>query len=54
MGLFDCCKDCKDRYVGCHAVCEKYIEAKVKRNEFNKKVKKMYEIDRITHRKEGT
>lgn len=22
-GVF-CCKDCKDRYVGCHSECEKY------------------------------
>lgn len=35
-----CCKDCKDRYVGCHSNCEeykkqkeKYEEEKLKRNE---------------------
>ena len=22
------CKDCKDRYLGCHSKCEKYIEYK--------------------------
>lgn len=21
----DCCKDCPEREVGCHAVCEKYL-----------------------------
>lgn len=23
-----CCKDCTNRVVGCHATCEKYIQAK--------------------------
>lgn len=24
-----CCKDCKDRYLGCHDKCEKYIKQKL-------------------------
>lgn len=23
-----CCKDCTERYVGCHSKCEKYLEEK--------------------------
>lgn len=23
-----CCKDCKERYIGCHSKCEKYITEK--------------------------
>jgi hypothetical protein len=30
MGLGTCCKDCTDRHLGCHSVCEKYIAAKAK------------------------
>lgn len=26
VGIY--CKDCKDRYVGCHSSCEKYMAAK--------------------------
>lgn len=25
------CKDCKNRYLGCHSECEKYIEYKEKK-----------------------
>lgn len=26
-GISGCCKDCPDRYPGCHDHCEKYIKA---------------------------
>lgn len=26
MGTIKCCKLCPDRYVGCHAECERYIQ----------------------------
>lgn len=29
------CKDCPDRVLGCHAICEKYIIFKEKLNEYN-------------------
>ena len=29
------CMDCKDRYRGCHAKCEKYIEARKKKDKEN-------------------
>lgn len=28
------CRDCEERYVGCHSTCEKYIEAKKKHDDF--------------------
>lgn len=28
MSAVKCCKDCTDRYVGCHSVCEKYLSEK--------------------------
>ena len=30
------CKDCTDRYVGCHADCEKYLAWKAEWNEYKK------------------
>lgn len=40
MGAIWCCKDCKDRHVGCHSVCEKYKEQKEKAKEIDDKAKK--------------
>lgn len=34
------CKDCKDRYIGCHSTCEKYINAKKEYDELQEKIKK--------------
>ena len=34
------CKDCKDRHVGCHSTCEKYINAKKEYDELQEKIKK--------------
>lgn len=33
------CKDCQDRYIGCHSNCEKYKEWKAKKNEEKEKIK---------------
>lgn len=35
-----CCKDCPDRYPGCHSECQKYKEQKRKQDEINEKIKK--------------
>lgn len=32
------CKDCEDKYIGCHADCEKYIEYTKRQKELKKKV----------------
>lgn len=32
-----CCKECTDRYIGCHGKCEKYIEEKKRYLEQKKK-----------------
>ena len=37
------CKDCKDRYLGCHSKCEKYIDSK-------KKLDKLREKERMEKR----
>lgn len=34
------CKNCKDRHVGCHSTCEKYINAKKEYDELQEKIKK--------------
>lgn len=28
------CKDCPDRFVGCHSTCDKYIEFRKQRDEY--------------------
>lgn len=28
---FLCCKDCRDRHIGCHADCSRYLQAKEER-----------------------
>lgn len=33
------CKDCKERYVGCHSHCEKYLEFRKQLDEYNQKEK---------------
>jgi hypothetical protein len=33
------CLDCKDRYVGCHVKCEKYIEFRKSLDDHNRIVK---------------
>ena len=35
-----CCKDCEDRTVGCHSVCETYI---LEKSDYDAKVKAEYE-----------
>lgn len=41
------CRDCTDRYVGCHSECEKYISARQNRTEVRKTVIKAYMDERI-------
>lgn len=35
---FSCCKDCEERYVGCHSKCEKYIKQTEEWKDIKKKV----------------
>lgn len=37
------CKDCIDRFVGCHSMCEYYIERSKKREE--ERTKRLYAFD---------
>lgn len=34
---FSCCRYCKERHVGCHATCEKYLEARGRLQDVNEK-----------------
>lgn len=38
MMISDPCYECKDRAIGCHSKCEKYIEWAEKRKEVSKKI----------------
>lgn len=37
--LQNTCKGCEERHVGCHATCDKYIEATERRNEEYQKMR---------------
>ena len=51
---FDCpCKDCKSRYETCHAVCARYAEWKLRRDEECEKAKKDRYYNYITNRRRG-
>ena len=41
------CKDCKDRHIGCHSKCEKYLEYKkeVQKAKHREKIDKKIEDD---------
>lgn len=39
----NCCKDCEDREVGCHAVCEKYLSEKAEVEKENERRRKQIE-----------
>lgn len=41
----NCCKDCQERTVGCHAVCQKYIGAKEQQDADRERIKQEREID---------
>lgn len=40
--MIHCCKDCKDREIGCHGRCERYIEEKRIVDEQNEKIRAGY------------
>ena len=48
------CKDCPERYLGCHQNCEKYQDYRKKQTEFNEKVRGYKEDDSVWRRKVRT
>lgn len=42
--LFQACNGCKDRYVGCHSSCEKYIEDRAELDVRNAKEKQLKSV----------
>ena len=44
------CKDCMDRYPGCHAVCDKYARYKALIEERRKKILQDKTTDRLLRR----
>lgn len=42
--LFKSCKDCPDRAVGCHDICEKYKTACAENERFNRLKRKRYDV----------
>lgn len=46
MKLIAPCKDCKDRVVGCHSVCEKYITYRILKDKENEDREKQAALER--------
>ena len=40
------CKDCSERYVGCHTTCESYLKEKEKLEERNVRIRKAKKEER--------
>ena len=40
------CQDCKDRYLGCHSNCQKYLEAKAEHSKEKESVTQIKEDER--------
>lgn len=41
----NCCRDCQERNVGCHATCQKYIADKAQQDADRKRIRRECEID---------
>ena len=39
-GIRSTCRDCQERYIGCHDHCEKYLQAQAEWLDFKSKTKK--------------
>lgn len=50
MQMNSVCKDCKERTVGCHSTCERYIKVKTQYEEekSRRREKELYEREAIT------
>lgn len=47
LAMSNCCKDCVDRAVGCHATCERYLVAKKHHDELREEYHRQnYNTDR--------
>lgn len=42
------CKNCGDRYVGCHSKCSKYIESQAENERLKKHIRKKKSVDNDT------
>ena len=45
-----CCKNCSDRYIGCHSSCEKYIHQNKEKDMFKEKIRKVKEFESLLYR----
>lgn len=42
-----CCKDCQERFIGCHATCEKYIAQNAAHLEEKQREKEIKSVERM-------
>jgi hypothetical protein len=52
MGAFiTCCKDCPDRFPGCHGSCEKYITQKAEHDKRAAEYRKAHSVSSVDYQK---
>ena len=39
------CRECTDRYLGCHSKCEKYIREKAENDAINEEIRKKKKVE---------
>lgn len=45
MSSISVCKDCPDRQIGCHAICQKYIEQSEQNRKEREEIRKQRDMD---------
>jgi len=44
-GISGCCRDCTERYLGCHDHCKKYLSAREEWREYSDKLRQARKIN---------
>lgn len=47
--IIKCCKDCKERQLGCHSTCEKYLKERGMKDKENDRLFLEYDLPASTH-----
>lgn len=47
--IIKCCKDCKERQLGCHSTCEKYSKERWMKDKENDRLFREYDLPASTH-----
>lgn len=47
--IIKCCKDCKERKLGCHSTCENYLKERGMKDKENDRLFREYDLPASTH-----